>query len=162
MTNRKENRMKKICSSLLLMAGLAACSATSPHTPTPNKLALDIQSIPPQTALSVRAKASLDAPKNAQSIVKMATFVADDNLYDQAGNRLIIPRGAIIVGLYSNDGMECSIDWKAVYASQKDLEAGQGTLTLNQVTSKNKCDPVNGIKVGDRIALTFTSSLDKY
>ena len=137
---------------------LAACSNES--LPTPNKLSQNVQAIPPHTVISAISKTSFAIPKNSQSIVKMGKFKVVDNVYDPIGHQVLIPRGAIIDGLYSNDGTTCEISWKTVYSSSDDFDDNQGSIALGRVTNASVCNPQRGVKSGERVTLTFRPELD--
>ncbi len=153
--------MNKSFKSVLLLSslilGLAACS--SDNVPTPKKLSQDVQSIPPFTTISVKAQETLGVPHNAETIMKIGTFKAIDNVYDPNGNNILIPRDAIITGVYTNDGVSCTIKWKAVYATEDEYSAKRGTLALGQVTSPSNCRALKGIKKGERAVISFKSDI---
>ncbi len=148
--------MKKLLLLGLTIAGLAACGTE--HTPTPQKLGQDVQTLAPATVISVLAEEDLPVPKNAQIIEQMSEFKTVDNTYDELGNKVLIPRDAIISGSYTNDGVNCKIIWKSVYANEDEYQASRGSFALGQNTSASLCDPLRGIKSGDRITIRFNSS----
>ena len=112
----RKNIMKRITLAGLLTIALAACSTTT-NTPTGLKLSQNIQSVASNSVMSVISQSNFAVPKHAQNIVQLGTFKASDNVYATDGNKVLIPRDAIISGLYSNDGVNCMIEWKAVYGS---------------------------------------------
>ena len=150
--------MKKLLILSLFMAGLAACSSS--HTPTPQKLAQDVETLPPATIISVFAENNFQVPKNAEIIEQTGRFKTVDNTYDELGNRVLIPRDAIINGTYTNDGVSCSIAWKSIYANKDEHEKKRGSFALSETTLPSICDPIRGIKSGDRLTIQFNHGLD--
>jgi hypothetical protein len=146
--------MKKLL-LILSVIGLVACS--SDQTPTPQKLSQDVQSLPPETVISVSAENSFPTPKNAQVIQQLGSFRTIDNVYDKAGNRVLIPRNAIISGTYTNDGVSCQIAWKSVYANKEEYEEKRGSFVVGDTSVPSVCNPVRGIKAGDRLTISFTT-----
>lgn len=152
--------MKKFVVVSLLTGVLVACSTTT-STPTGVKLSQDIQSVASNSIISVISQSDFAVPKHAQNIIQLGTFKANDNVYDQDGNKVLIPRDAIISGLYSNDGVDCMIEWKAVYANLTEYHNKNGSPTLRELTTESRCDPQHEIKKGDRVTISFRPAISE-
>lgn len=150
--------MKKITLAGLITMGLAACSTTT-NTPTGLKLSQNIQSVSSTSIMSVISQSNFAVPKHAQNVVQLGTFKANDNVYDQDGNKVLIPRDAIISGLYSNDGVNCMIEWKAVYTNITEYNNKNGSPILRELTTESRCDPQYEIKSGDRVTISFRPAI---
>lgn len=150
--------MKKITLAGLLTIALAACSTTA-NTPTGLKLSQNIQSVASNSVMSVISRSDFAVPKHAQNVVQLGTFKAMDNVYAPDGNKVLIPRDAIVSGLYSNDGVNCMIEWKAVYTNLTEYENKNGSLTLRELTTESRCDPQYEIKTGDRVTISFRPAI---
>ena len=109
--------------------------------------------------MSVISQSNFAVPRHAQNIVQLGTFKAIDNVYASDGNKVLIPRDAIVSGLYSNDGVNCMIEWKAVYTNLTEYENKNGSLILRELTTESRCDPQYEIKTGDRVTISFRPSL---
>jgi hypothetical protein len=133
---------------------LAACSTSSSARQAEN-LANNVQAVEQNRILSVIAEKDLAVPHGAQNLVSFAKFHAQDNLYDRNGTKLLIPRNAIVTGVYTNDGINCAIEWKAVYANEADYRKTYGALTLEKEAIPSRCDPMHGVKEGERATITF-------
>ena len=150
--------MKKLLILSLCLAGLAACS--SDHTPTPQKLSQDVQTLPPATVISVSSEETFQIPKNAQIIEETGKFKTIDNTYDELGNKVLIPRDAIVSATYTNDGVNCKVVWKSIYANKAEHANKRGSFTLGETTVPSICDPIRGIKSGDRLTIQFNHGLE--
>lgn len=145
--------MKKI-SLLLLIASLTACSI--PNDPTTQEISADIDSIPANTIISVISVHKLAVPKNSsETITKLALFKTVDNTYSKDGVNVLIPRHAIIDGLYSNNGVNCTIKWKSVHFNHQKYKGQEGSLSLVSATQESVCNPKVGVKSGSRSLITF-------
>ncbi len=143
--------MKNLLKITILTAALSACS--SDNIPTPQKLGHDIQTLPPATGIAAVSGENLRAPKDAQIIEKQTAFKVLDNVYSETGNRVVIRRGAIVSGTYSNDGSECKIIWNSIYVNKSEYEDKKGTPSLGSIATPFLCDPVKGIKKGQRVMI---------
>ena len=145
--------MKKLLILNLCLAGLVACS--SEHVPTPQKLSQEVETLPPATVISVFAEDNFHVPKNAQIIEQTGRFKTVDNTYDELGNKVLIPRDAVISGTYTNDGVSCKVVWKSIYANKTEHAQKRGSFALGEATMASRCDPLRGIKSGDRLTIKF-------
>lgn len=150
--------MKKFALISLLTVALAACGTTY-NAPTGTKLSGNIEAVAAYTIVSVISQNDFTIPKQSQNIIQLGTFKVNDNVYDLHGNKVLIPRDAIISGLYSNDGVSCMVEWKAVYIDLDEYNRENGSLTLRDLTIASVCDPLRGIKKGDRVTLSFRPSI---
>jgi hypothetical protein len=140
--------MKNLLKITILAAALSACS--SDNIPTPQKLGHDIQTLPPATGIAAVSMEKLAAPRDAQIIEKQTTFKVLDNIYSETENRVIVRRGAIISGTYTNDGTECKIVWNSIYVNKSEYKDKKGTPSLGSIAEPTQCDPVKGVKKGQR------------
>ncbi|MDQ5921616.1 MAG: hypothetical protein QG673_1675 [Pseudomonadota bacterium] len=145
--------MKNLPIISLLIIGLASCGTD--NTPTPQRMTQNVQSIPGNTVISVVSQDKYDAPHGAEIIEKKGSYRVIDNIYDTDGYQVLIPRNALISGIYTNDGVNCQIHWKAIYANEKEYEENRGSFVLDQTTSPSICVPTRGIKKGDRLVIRF-------
>ncbi len=123
--------MKHLSIISLLIISLVGCSSN--NTPTPQKLSQDVRSISNNTSISVTSQQSYSVPKDAQIIEETGLYRVIDNIYDSDGYNVLIPRGALISGLYTNDGLQCQIIWKSIYVNKDEYENNRGTLALVQL-----------------------------
>ncbi len=151
--------MKKFSWLGFLVSALSACSSSGMLTPT--KLAHNIAEVPQSAVISVVAINDFPIAHNAQSIVKLGKFKSLDNVYDSEGNKILIPRDAIVTGLYTNDGVTCDIAWKAVYLNEAEFKSERGALVLDTVAAKSICDPLHGVSSGERVTLRFQKEFNE-
>ena len=152
--------MKKFVVVSLLAGVLAACSTTA-SAPTGLKLSQNIQTVASNSIISVISQSDFAVPKHAQNIMQLGTFKTNDNVYDPDGNKILIPRDAIISGLYSNDGVNCMIEWKGVYANLTEYRNKNGSPILRELTTESLCDPQHEIKKGDRVTISFRPAISE-
>ena len=150
--------MKKILLLVALATSLAACSSDNvshaQHLAT-NKL----QTIPDQSQVEILALTSFAAPTNGGTIVKSGPFQTEDKVYQSNGHTIIIPRRAVLEGLYTNDGTTCNVVWKKVYPDIVEYKKQRSSLDVENVSSAiTKCDPARGIKSDDRLIVNFDPS----
>jgi hypothetical protein len=143
--------MKNILVTSLAIISLAACSSN--NVPTPQKLSQDISQLPNTQVFSVVAKKNFRVPKNAQIIEEAGEFKTIDNIYDADGEKILIPRGAIVSGTYTNDGVNCKIVWKSIYVNDEEYDENRGSFILGEITEPSTCDPTRGIKSGGRVTI---------
>lgn len=150
--------MKKILLLAAMVAGLAACSSNS--VPTPQHMATnDLDDIPNQSQVELLALTSFETPKNGVTVVKSGPFQTQDKVYQSNGHSIIIPRRAVLEGLYTNDGTTCTVVWKEVYPSIVEYRKQRNPLDVENVSSAiTKCDPKRGIKSNDRLIVNFDPS----
>lgn len=144
-------------SSIAIMLG--ACSTQ--RVPTTLKLSQDIQEVASNAVLSVISQNDLAVPTHSQNILTLGTFKTNDNTYDIDGNKVLIPRDAIIAGLYSNDGVNCTIEWRAIYTNLAEYNDQNGSLSLSSITTESLCDPLRGVKKGDRATIDFVPPINE-
>lgn len=149
--------MKKIVTIIFITSSITSCSTSNP--PLVQKLSQDIQEVTTFTAVSAISRSTLTAPKNSQSIVTIGVFKVDDNIYNGM-DKLLIPRGAIITGLYTNDGLRCEIHWVAIYSNLNQYKNQIGSLKISQLTSQSNCRPEYGVKSGERVTISFTADIN--
>jgi hypothetical protein len=142
----------------LLMTGLVACG--SEETPAPQKLYSNVEAVPPSASLSVTSLNSYKAPDEGQIIEKSGLFTTNDDVYDTAHSKLLIPRGATISGMYMNDGTNCKILWKSVFARNDSSGSEENAVPLAQETLPTLCNPDKGIKSGSNLNINFTNKHD--
>ena len=138
----------------LLLTGLVACST---GTPSPERLTQHVQSIPSSTALAVVSEDSYPNVVDQQAIMQGGSFKTVDSVYDEASGKELIPSGATLRGIYSNDGVTCNITWDAVYANNDENENAMNAVNISQITTPTLCNPGKGIKKGDRLLINFTN-----
>lgn len=148
--------MKRLSLVGLLALSLIGCSSS--NTPTPQKLSQDMKSISTNTAISVVSQQTYSVPRDAQIIEETGLYRVIDNIYDTDGYNVLIPRGALVSGMYANDGLQCHISWKSIYVNKDEYENNRGTFTLGSITAPSTCAPTRGIKKGDRIIIKFTGN----
>jgi hypothetical protein len=148
---KTQNKMLLVASLFLL--SLSACS--SYNTPTPYKLSRDVEKVPPSTVISVTSVDSYQIPQGSQIIERSGLYKAVDNVYDAQGYKVLIPRDSIITGTYKNDGVSCSVTWGAVYINREEYNQDRGSFSLSKVTQPSICDPIKGVKSGNRLTITF-------
>lgn len=151
-------RAKKILFFGLLLGGMVACSS---NPPTPQKLSQDVQQVSPTTVVSVKSNDSYAVPAAGQIEEKSGTYKTLDTVYDDDGIKVLIPKNAFVKGIYKNDGVSCSVTWSSVYANEDAYEDDQGSFSLSKVTSSSMCDPVRGVKSGDRLVIKFVTAKDE-
>ncbi len=139
----------------LLTAGLAACS--SDQTPTPAKLYNNVGAVPPTTTMTVTSLSNFKHPHEGQIVEKPGLFTTNDEVFDSSHNKLLIPRGATVSGIYMNDGTSCKILWKSVFANSDSNGNEENAVPINQETLPTLCNPDKNIKRGDDIDINFTS-----
>lgn len=142
--------MKNLLKISILTAALTACS--SDNIPTPQKLGVDVRSLPANSVIAVLAKEDFPTPKNSQIIEKQSAFKVIDSVYSQQGT-MLVRKNSIISGTYTNDGVTCRVTWKSIYANKSNYEDNIGTFSLGAVTEPTPCDPVKGIKEGQRVMI---------
>lgn len=143
--------MKNLLKTAVVAAVLSACS--SENVPTPQKLGQDLQTLTPSTQIAVAASEDFAVPTGAQVIQKQSVFKVLDNVYSKQSNRIIVPKGALITGLYSNSGTTCKIAWQSMYVNEDDYKNNMGTPQLQSIVQETRCDPVKGIKEDQRILI---------
>lgn len=136
-----------------LIAGISACS--SDNAPTPSKVAQNVQTLAPGTVISAIAKQTHKVPQGAQVIEDTGVYVTTDNTYDRDGYDILVPKGALIKGTYTNDGTSCKVTWKAIYINEDEYENDRGSLILGKTTKPSLCKPEKGIKSGNRVTIRF-------
>ena len=140
----------------LIILTLTAC--TTDNTPATRKLYRNIQSIPASTSLGVTARDDYNIPDYGQVTEQSGLFTTIDEVYDSADNRILIPSGATIGGIYINDGKTCKIIWKSVYANNDVSGQADNSIPLTEVTRPTLCNPNKGIKAGARLNVNFSSN----
>ncbi|MCC2644855.1 MAG: hypothetical protein K0R49_1629 [Burkholderiales bacterium] len=148
--------MKTLVKLSVLVAALAACS--SENLPTPQKLSVDVKALPPYAMIQAVAQEDLPAPKNAQIIEQQTTFKVDARVLGER-NQVLIKKGAIVSGMYTNDGVTCKIVWKSLYTNKKEFDHNRGTFTLGEVAEPTSCNPVKGIEEGQIYVIRVNSAL---
>jgi len=138
-----------------VLISLIACS--SEQSPTPGKLRQNLYVIPENKGVAVVPEQTYKAPQAGQIIDENVVYKTVDNVYDKKGEELLIPRGSVITGNYINDGTSCVIVWKAVYANKYEYKKKNGTFSLSDIAKPTFCDPVKGLKIGNRIFIKFTT-----
>ena len=157
----KINNLKLVKNLLLtgvLVVGLAACSSDS--TPDVQRLTQNVLTVSSTAVLSVISEDSYLIPDNEQPIVQAGRYKVVGDIYDESDNRILIPSGAILSGVYSNDGDTCFVTWKSVYANNDDIEDTYNAVSLSKVTRPTKCNPARGVRDGDRLKVSFTDETD--
>lgn len=143
--------MNNLLKIALLAAAISSCSTE--QVPTPGKLSLDVQALPPSTVISVIAEESYKTPKGSQVVEKSGVFKVKDNIYSERGSQVLIPRGAIVGGSYANDGVSCTVTWNSVYANADEYAENRGSFELSNVSSPTICNPTRGVKKNDRLVI---------
>lgn len=149
--------MKKLLLISSLMLGLGACSSN--QVPNSKQLSYDVQTLPASTVISVLAEHDFKIPKNGQIVEQTGTFKTLDNTYDELGNKVLIPRDAIISGTYTNDGIHCSVAWKSIYANKDAFKEKHGSFAIAETSAPSICDPVLGVKTGNRLTVWFKNGV---
>lgn len=137
---------------------LLVVSCSTPTTPTPQKLSQNLQAVPPSTVISVISQDNYQLPHDAQIIEKTGVFKTRDNIYDKQGNQVLIPKDAIVVGTYSNDGVNCKVIWKSIYVNGEEYENKRGTFALGSQAQPSICSPERGIKKHDRLTIRINDN----
>jgi len=138
-----------------LILSFFVLSCSNETLPTPNKLSQNLGVIPSNTVISVIAKDNHNVPKSDGVIEEPKIYAVLDNIYDEDGVEVLIPKGAIVTGIYSNDGVTCKVSWQALYANKKAYSQKQGTLNFRNVTQPSFCNPQRGIKANNRLTIRF-------
>ncbi|MFN8769682.1 MAG: hypothetical protein ACK5Z5_00080 [Neisseriaceae bacterium] len=141
--------------SIILMM---ACT-TNGQTPTPQKLSQDIQSLPSNTIISVISLETYAAPKGAEIIEKAGLYETVDNIYDARGYNVVIPRNALVRGIYTNDGKQCTVTWKAIYLDKQHYNKNMGSFEVGKQSVPTICDPIRGVFKGQRLLLHLNRAL---
>lgn len=139
----------------ILMFSITGCG-TPDGTPGPQKLNRNILAVPSSTTLGVTSLTSYSLPEDGQIVEQSGLFKSIDDVYDGADNRILIPSGATINGIYMNDGTNCKILWKSVYAYNDVTGDEINAVPLSLVTKPTLCNPHKVIKLGERITINFT------
>ncbi len=147
--------MKNLLIMSFTLVALIACSSEQP--PTPDKIRQNLQSVPEDKVVAVIAEKNYPAPRSGQIIDENVVSKTVDNIYTEDGEKLIVPQGSVITGNYINDGTSCVIVWKAVYANKSEYKKKNGTFSLSDIAQPSRCDPVKGLKVGNRIFIKFST-----
>ncbi len=138
---------------ILLAVCIMACS--NKGLPSYNKSSHSVLDLPAKTVISATSMDNLAVSDGSKAIVELGGFKTVDNTYDSFGEQVIIPRNAVISGLYVNDGASCSISWKYVYATEEDFEAKRALFSIQNRTDDSLCMPTLGINKNDRVTLQF-------
>ena len=135
-----------------MFASIIGCSSNSSNY---YKASNNVLEIPSSTIISARSMKDFPMPENNQAVIELEGFKIRDDIYDASGERVIIPKHAIISGLYTNDGQYCEISWKSVYMNESNFKAKKAPISLQNLTEKSTCEPTVGIKKGNVINIKF-------
>ncbi len=149
--------MKKVLLILLnvLTVTLIGCASYSDYSASTIRLSQNIDHIPADTVIVATSEASYRVAKGTQIIEKSGIYKTSDNIYDEDGEKILIPRHAIISGIYSNDGIHCKITWKSIYRDMDSYYNKQGSFSLARRTHPSYCDAERGVKSGDKVTIKF-------
>ncbi|HMT02814.1 MAG TPA: hypothetical protein PKD00_05815 [Burkholderiales bacterium] len=144
--------MKKKLLIACVVSGLIGCGSNSSPKYYDNKNVLEM---PKATTISTRSMKNFSMPDDNQAIEELGSFKVRDNIYNSSGEQVIIPKHAVISGLYSNDGRNCSISWKSVYANEKNFNAKKVSFSIQDLTEDTACTPDVAIKKGNVVNVQF-------
>lgn len=147
--------MKKVLIIGLLLAGLVACGISNP--PYTQRLSQNVRTVSAADILDVTAEDSYPVPMEFQPlVVEKARFKTIYDLYEEDEDKILIPSGIAVTGIYINDGMQCRIVWASVYAHNDKNEDSHNAVPIYHATVPTQCDPATGIQYGDRLTINFT------
>lgn len=134
--------------------GLFGCSN---NAPTPERFHQNLERIPDGKLIAAIAEKNYQAPQAGQIIDKTVVYKTVDNTYNKDGSKLLIPRDSVITGDYSNDGVDCTIIWKAIYFNKREYRKHHGIFALKDIAKPNQCNPTTGIKAGSQVFIMLTN-----
>lgn len=145
--------MKKQVLIACMFAGIIGCSSNS--SPNYYKASNNVLEIPSSTIISAHSMNNFPMPENNQAVVELEGFKIRDDIYDASGERVIIPKNAVISGLYNNNGQYCEISWKSVYMNEKNFKAKKAPISVLNLIEQSVCEPTVAIKKGNVINIKF-------
>lgn len=149
----KQNISKSILSMIMLGSittfGLTACGSDNP--PYVLKLERNVKAITPHDNLQVFAMDNYKAIMSGQQ----ARFKVIYDLREDGENRVLIPSNTIISGTYFNDGTNCHVKWKDVYAHGDENVEHRNAVDISHIATPTTCDPAVGFKYGEPIIIQF-------
>lgn len=148
--------MKKLLLLTAIVAGLTACSSNS--APTDRPIASDLQDVPILSQDEVLSLTTFAVPKSGQVVVQEGAFQTEDNVYKSNGYDVLIPRRAVLEVLYTNDGVNCTIQWKKMYPDVVEYRKQRNSLKVVDLQATSRCSPKRGIVTDDRMIVNFDPS----
>lgn len=115
------------------------------------------------TAVAVEDNHFFDKPQANQIYLHLLKFRVSAAVYDCFKFKEVIPKGAIVSGVYMNDGFRCTIEWQAVYANEAHFQAGYGSLMWGKLAEPIRCNPKAKFISGSKLFINLDQNLmDKY
>ena len=147
--------MKKLLALIFAVSTLMVACKTPNDIPAP-QLEENLKQVPSGTVFGTIAEDDLESPKRyGKGVITLAKFNVIEEVYDETGSKILIPRGAIVTGLYQNDGSRCLIKWKAIYANEEAYENEEPAFQISNKARNSICKSAYGIKQGSKVTIKF-------
>jgi hypothetical protein len=148
--------MKHKLLALILATSSLIIGCENMSSISPKQLDENIQEVPSGTVFGTTSDETLPSPKRyGEGVIKLAKFTSQEEVYNDSGSKILIPIGAVVTGLYENDGSRCRIKWKAIYANEGAYEDEKPSFEISDKVRDSICRSAYGIKQDSKVTIKF-------